>query len=68
MKPVQAFLEAREKPRLFSLIWEAQGIGLGLNKVDVKLPPTLTFLSFFFFFVGGGGGGGGGRKPWNILV
>ena len=54
------FLEAREKPWLFSLIWEAQGIGLGLNKVDIKLPPTLTFLFFFFFFWGGGGGGVGG--------
>ena len=55
------FLEAREKPRLFSLIWEAQGIGLGLNKEDVKLPPTLTFL--FFFFLGGGGGGGTVEYP-----
>ena len=40
VKPVQAFWEAREKPRLFSLIWEAQGISLGLNKVDVKAWPT----------------------------
>ena len=42
VKPVQAFWEAREKPRLFSLIWEAQGISLpvGLNKVAVKAWPA----------------------------
>ena len=66
VKPVQAFWEARVKPRLFSLIWEAQGISLGLNKVDVKAWPTWPNpayfsttdpnFSLFFMCVCGGGG------------